>query len=431
MNSISSTPSHKTVVQNSGDRVLTPFREPRQQDYEHALRRRLDSWPDHSGTGYLTSILSTFLEQRATVTTENVTGLLLALASRAYADTKGNRHAIEAMMEALEPETVRQLLVSLSEIAGKRVKASVRTLKEDPNATFTRRQVEAARVPAVMQRLLGTDGAIPWDAQHDGHLVTRETARALGIVRWAKAETAERRARVNNAMSTTLSFGSRASRLWADRRPILAIDELTVYTAKLVGDLWTADPSIGVIFCPSLRKPGEPERHITSNPFDAFEIPFLVDERGWLRALLAIDHFPVLLEPRLGGFTVTAATGSIDLRTLARKGRLRTPPAPIWMRTLAEIALLRRFDEVSSGSADRLPPAGTRRAWLERYRGLLKAPVTDAFCVKHANAFTPRILQAVVKQREQFLALRDNLTATLEKLANDDPVGPTPDEQEP
>ncbi|EJW95938.1 hypothetical protein EVA_15955, partial [gut metagenome] len=77
------------------DRVLTPFREPRQQDYEHALRRRVASWPDSSAAAYLTAIVTTFLEERAAVTTENVVGLLLGLAARAYGDCHGNRHTVE------------------------------------------------------------------------------------------------------------------------------------------------------------------------------------------------------------------------------------------------------------------------------------------------------------------------------------------------
>lgn len=400
------------------DRVTTPFREPRQQDYEHALHRRIASWPDNSAAEWLTNQVKDYLNGRPNVTTENVTGMLFALACEGLKNVKGKRHEVEALLDTLRAGDVDAMLLRLSEISAMRINKAKRVFLDDPDNLTAREDFEAARYPQVMHRLLGTDGTCPWDAQQDGHLVMRETARALGIVRWCKAETAERRARINEAFSSTLSFGPRAGRLWTDRRPIVVIDAVTAYTAKLVGDLWTADPSIGVLLCPPLPKQssGGAQMRVTSNPFDAFEIPFVVDEHAWLHALLGIDHFPVLIEPRLGGFTMTAAIGTIDVREARKKGRFRPTPAPIWMRTLSEIALLKRFDEVTTKVAEPHKPVDYA-AWEERYRLLRDFPVVDSFVVKHAPQFSPRVMEAVLRQRESFLKLRDNIRTTLESLA--------------
>ena len=401
------------------DRVTTPFREPRQQDYEHALHRRIASWPDNSAAEWLTHQVKDFLDGRPNVTTENVTGMLFALAYAGLKSVKGNRYDVESLLDSLRAGEADALLLRLSEISAMRVNKAKRRFLAEPGNLTAREDFEAARYPQVMHRLLGTDGTCPWDAQQDGHLVMRETARALGIVRWFKAETAERRARINEAFASTLAFGPRAGRLWADRRPILVIDAVTAYTAKLVGDLWTADPAIGVLLCPPLpaqQVPGTAQKRVTSNPFDAFEIPFVVDERAWLRALLGIDRFPVLIEPRLGGFTMTAAVGTLDAREAAKKGRFRPTPAPIWMRTLSEIALLQRFDEVTTKVKAPHKPVDYA-AWEERYRLLRDFPVVDSFVVKHAPQFSPRVMDAVLRQRESFLRLRDNIRTTLESLA--------------
>ena len=400
----------------NNDRVTTPFREPQKQDYEHALRRRVASWPDNATVGFMTTLLKNFLNDRPNVTTENVMTMLFALALEGFKDAHGKRREVEALMDTMRVHEVETLLIRLGEFSRTRINTAKREYLKDPENEALKLAIEAARTPGIMMHLLGTNGTIPWDAQHDGHLVARETARTLGIVRWAKAETAERRERINEAMAAVPAFGPRASRLWADRRPILVIDSISAYSAKLVGDLWTADPSIGVMLCPPLTAPGSGDKTVTSNPFDAFDIPFLVDERGWLRALMTIDHFPVLLEPRVGGFTMTASIGMIDAREARKKGRWRPNPAPIWMRTLAEMGLLTRFDNVVNDAEVHGTPV-YYRAWAERYHLVRDFPVVDSFVVKHATKFSPRIMEAIVRQRESFLRLRDSVTETLDRYA--------------
>lgn len=44
-------------------------------------------------------------------------------------------------------------------------------------------------------------------------------------------------------------------------------------------------------------------------------------------------------------------------------------------------------------------------------------PVVDSFVVKHASTFSPRVLEAIVRQRESFLRLRDSVTDTLDRYA--------------
>lgn len=189
---------------------------------------------------------------------------------------------------------------------------------------------------------------LPWDAVHDGHLAPRRAAWALGLVRWARAQSPEAADRITVALAESgAAMGlsgadlAGASRLWRERRPIVVIDAVNVLTMKLVHDLWLADRSIAVVLA------GSPAANRAATPFRTLGIPWVVDGRGLLTALLGLDLLPALVEPRLGGFTTTAATGLAHPRGLPKRtasGRL--PGIPVWLRTLAEIGVVRRCERL-------------------------------------------------------------------------------------
>ena len=123
--------------------------------------------------------------------------------------------------------------------------------------------------------------------------------------------------RVHLAVGRSLLFGRGAADVWKHRRPLVFIDRIeTAYTVKLVTDCWTADPQTAVVYAGNSVP--------ATNPFDAWEIPLVVDTRGFLRALLAVDKTPCLIEPRRGGFTVaTCATGRVDPKGSSRRREAR------------------------------------------------------------------------------------------------------------
>ena len=150
--------------------------------------------------------------------------------------------------------------------------------------------------------------------------------------------------------------------MWKHRRPLVFIDRINAYTVKLVTDCWTADPATAVVYAGDSVP--------ATNPFDAWEIPLVVDTRGLLRALLAVDKTPCLIEPRLGGFTVTCATGRVDPKGF-RDGEKLAP----WMKTLAEIGLINAYRRGrKGGQCSRLH--GSRS--LRLGRALRVTPLRDA-----------------------------------------------------
>ena len=228
---------------------------------------------------------------------------------------------------------------------------------------------------------------LPWDSFHDGHPASRRAAWALGIVRWSLPADQKALMRLTAAaaalaerMDLEGAALERAAALFTARRPVVLLGQINLYTVKLVHDLWLADPSITVV---SLRPmppkrakadPGDPPRR--RNPFHVFGIPFLEDPEGKVAGLLGVDHFPCLIEPRLGGFTATAATGLASLVTLPRRDRrARGFAVPAWMRTMAEIGLLARWEDGGVGQTTEMHSAAVRLKFLSLYEELIRTPL--------------------------------------------------------
>ena len=254
-------------------------------------------------------------------------------------------------------------------------------------------------------RLTGTYQAIPWDARHDGHLASREVSRAAGLVRWAHALTSERSSRVHLAVGRSLLFGRGAADVWKHRRPLVFIDRINAYTVKFVTDCWTADPQTAVVYAG--------ESVPATNPFDAWEIPLVVDTRGFLRALLAVDKTPCLIEPRLGGFTVTCATGRVDPKGFRDAEKL----AP-WMKTLAEIGLINAYDEAARAGNVPAFTGAEACVWAERFKSLLSVTLALDNSARRGLEVDEKALEAAARQRENYVAVRNEMASILEKLAD-------------
>lgn len=168
------------------------------------------------------------------------------------------------------------------------------------------------------------------------------------------------------------------------------------YTIKLVHDLWLADPAIAAV------NTGAP---VKGNPFATLQIPFVEDQKGYLKAFLSLSELPALVEPRLGGFTVTAATGLMRLTRLPKKNRFGKGFAiPAWMRTFAEIGLLNRHDNALK-LGTRLSPA-VRLKFFSLYRELIRVPIEGERFVDGPEADAIRSTRAqLLDAREELLLL--------------------------
>lgn len=229
----------------------------------------------------------------------------------------------------------RRLLAS---IALHRIGAT-RAARRHPEGSAERIDIEAMLDSQAGKELLRLP-SIPWDAMQDGHLVGRNAAWRLGIVRWARQISPERALRISDALcrSDVHHSGTADGRLcWEDGRPMLFLRELTLLTVKLVHEAWLHDPRIVIVHS------GRP---LGRNPFVAFRIAYVEDRFGHLKGLLGIepDADPILIEPRFASATYTTATGWIDLE---HSEALRVPS---FFRTLAQCAFLSRVGDDLTGT---------------------------------------------------------------------------------
>ncbi|MDO5531902.1 hypothetical protein [Sutterella sp.] len=271
----------------------------------------------------------------------------------------------------------------------------------------------------VAAEVLGNRRPLPFDGVHDGHVIPRRTAWALGIVRWARSLSPDTGGSITAALR---DLGSRqgytgeelelVGAVWRERRPLLLVNGLNPYTVKLVHDLWLEDPQIAVVNVGTTMK---------GNPFAALRIPYIEDWNGFIPSLLATDWYPALIEPRLGGFTVTASTGLISPAALGRKRVSALKAMPMWIRTMAEIGLVSRIDAliVTFNGFGKLPP-GLRLSFHRAYRLLLGIPARP---LPEATGDEREALEAarrnLIKSRRELLQrIRDDSVAGFESIAD-------------
>lgn len=217
-----------------------------------------------------------------------------------------------------------------------------------------------ALCPSAYARLTGAPDYLPWDAEHDGHLVTREISRALGIVRWAHAISPEMDKRLRTLFENAVYYSRRGClNPWVSNRPLIVLGEVDDLAKGLVADLWAYHPKICVVLT----------QKVDENPFEALPIPVCYDPQGHLPFFLDIETTPTLIEPRLGGITLTAATGGID--TL----RLETKAIPSWYRSMAEIGVLNRFQYVNHHALLGNVPPPKRALYVKRLKHLFGVKV--------------------------------------------------------
>lgn len=360
-----------------------------------------------AGLKLLALSLEALRERGPILSGEAMLELLLARASLAPEDAAGEL----AAADSLTADAAEKLLKHAEGLAvrrrheAKRAFAARQSAANSLERTIARADARWLRTefPPSVSEVLSAQGPLPWDARHDGHLVQRRAAWALGIVRWARALTRERCQRLEAAFGALAREAGlmgdearRASGLWAARRPVLLTGRTTLYTEKLVHDLWLADPSIAVV---------AQDRIQVTNPFARLHIPYLPDPRGFAAALLGADQLPVLIEPRLGGFTATAATGLLALdRMPAAMLKGSGLAVPAWMRTLAEIAALSRWDQEGPLAAAKTLPPARRLRFLKALRALIRYPADAG-----GRPDAPHEAELIRDVRRRFLSCRETL----------------------
>lgn len=378
--------------------------EARQQHYDAAVKRRARSYPDVSAAGTLTDFGLQHLKLTGHATVENVLAGLLALASIGLKRTPNlSNEQIVSTIEGMTLLDAKAVLERVEKVSEHSVKKLSRAVAKQPKVMSTRELRERQKCPEIVAKLLGRFHALPWDACQDGHLVLRDVARAAGLVRWAHAQTAERSGRVHDAIGHCVLLGNGAREVWRHRRPLVVIDKLNAYTVKLVTDAWIYDPQVAVLYTGG---------QLESNPFEAWRIPLVCDTHGWLRALLAIEMVPAVIEPRLGGFTMTAACGRVDPHGFKEDSKL-----PAWMKTLAEIGLIAAYeDEAKRQNAPAIRGADAV-TWHERFQALLGVTLAIENDQTHCAHMLASGIEEAAKQRQNFIRLRQDVTLLLERLA--------------
>lgn len=394
--------------------------EPRGQLYREAARAHAADRIGPAIEGEK-ALLTLFLQGASAVKDDvTVEGMLEVLFARALlssssgaAEKAGLKETLDLVrsMDAKQVEKVLDDAAAIARLLRRERLLAAKTLRKalrEGDAAFVSDNrigalEAAADLPPVVGEVLERKSAAPWDVLHDRHLGSRRAAWALGIVRYARAVAPERGRRITAALSSLgESMGERGSdlsriaSLWTMRRPLVVLPEINAYTIKLVHDLWLADPAIAAV------NTGAP---VKGNPFATLRIPFVEDQKGYLKAFLSLCELPALVEPRLGGFTVTAATGLMRLTRLPKKNRFGKGFAiPAWMRTFAEIGLLNRHDNALK-LGTRLSPA-VRLKFFSLYRELIRVPIEGDRFVDGPEADAIRSARAqLLDAREELLLL--------------------------
>lgn len=375
------------------------------QCFKHAFHARLENRrlepPGTEDTAFLARAVSAWHEIGPDVTSEAMLELLLARASLIDPETDAQL----ASAEALTPKRVWKLLHETEELAALRARQIKRQSMNTATVPSMNRWLRA-ELPPVSAEIFRRPAPTPWDAKNDGHIVRRSSAWALGIIRWARTLLRERSDRITRAIEACARTAGlqgpelrEASLLWADRRPLLFISSFTIHAEKLLHDLWLTDPSIGFI-CMDPR--------VKKNPAARLKIPFVSDPAGLIAACFGLDRFPTVIEPRIGGFTATSATGILGLDQLPAEAMKKNGLAvPVWKRTLAEMAHLSRWNETEYTQGIANLPAGKRLKYLQAYRELIRVPICVPPKPENLGA-AERILivrQLFLRRREQLLIL--------------------------
>ena len=332
------------------------------------------------------------------VTSENVLVTMMALAWHELRNLSPSR--TETYLMALNQAGLHKFFNRLTLCAEK---VARRGLARSRSAALTDEgratSLENAMFPSILRTVATQLRATSWDAIHDGHLITQKMAYHYGIIRYARSLSTGFFKRLNRVFRQGDPMGFSALGLWEARTPLIIAERLTPSVLKLVVEAWIQDPHVGLVL---FQEPAG--RDILPMQFG---IPTLVDREGRFASLLALDttKLPALLEHRLGGITLTHATGFIHLPLGER-----LPPVLPWVRTLAEIAYNQSMlAKIAAGKASGMSEF-ERLRWVNTFERLIEAPVQDHGRrpeVRHEHPLAGEILREYHAQRQTTLdALR-------------------------
>lgn len=332
------------------------------------------------------------------VTSENVLVTMMALAWHELRNLSPSR--TETYLMALNQAGLHKFfnrLTLCTEKVARRGLARSRSAALTDEARAT--SLENAMFPSILRTVATQLRATSWDAIHDGHLITQKMAYHYGIIRYARSLSTGFFKRLNRVFRQGDPMGFSALGLWEARTPLIIAERLTPSVLKLVVEAWIQDPHVGLVL---FQEPAG--RDILPMQFG---IPTLVDREGRFASLLALDttKLPAILEHRLGGITLTHATGFIHLPLGER-----LPPVLPWVRTLAEIAYNQSMlAKIASGKASGMSEF-ERLRWVNTFERLIEAPVQDHGRrpdVRHEHPLAGEILREYHAQRQTTLeALR-------------------------
>ncbi len=332
------------------------------------------------------------------VTSENVLVTMMALAWHELRNLSPSR--TETYLMALNQAGLHKFfnrLTLCAEKVARRGLARSRSAALTDEARAT--SLENAMFPSLLRTVATQLRATSWDAIHDGHLITQKMAYHYGIIRYARSLSTGFFKRLNRVFRQGDPMGFSALGLWEAHTPLIIAERLTPSVLKLVVEAWIQDPHVGLVL---FQEPAG--RDILPMQFG---IPTLVDREGRFASLLALDttKLPALLEHRLGGITLTHATGFIHLPLGER-----LPPVLPWVRTLAEIAYNQSMlAKIASGKASGMSEF-ERLRWVNTFERLIEAPVQDHGRrpeVRHEHPLAGEILREYQAQRQTTLeALR-------------------------
>lgn len=406
--------------------LATKIYQPPRQFYDAARRARHLGVGTHPAIDLIAASLRPFLSDLEGGSLELAVASLFALAGHALENTSPKK--LPRLLTQLTPEKLNAIVVTLNDFESETLRVARRQVRQ----TAKRQKAEAAariqhaKSPVrgrhanpgsssaqtsstaftdTLRALTGARPSVRWDSIHDGHLLLRDDAWKLGIVRYALALSPDRDERVNLAMEGAKTIGHGAASLWRHKRPFLVAEDWSPYVEKLLTDLWVCDPSVGLLL---LKDPGTFTQADDWLPA-LLGVPTVIDTHGYIAPFLSINNarLPAIVEHVLGGVSVTLATGWVRL------GR-RLPVVAPWAKTLAEIAFTQAFTRKLQTTSSNSIPYKARRRWLEAYTQLVnELPVLSP---EANHAAKDRL--TCQSSRRHFAAMRRDAMANLTRWVN-------------
>lgn len=417
-----STAPQKTTREPLGSKIYQPPR----QFYDAARRAR------HLGVGtppaidLIAASLRPFLSDLEGGSLELAVASLFALAGHALENTSPKK--LPRLLTHLTPEKLNAIVETLNDfetetlrVARRQVRDAAKRQKAEAatriQATKSSRRLPHAKLIApttetsstaftdTLRALTGARHSLRWDSLHDGHLLLRDDAWKLGIVRYALALSPDRDERVNLAIQGAKTLGHGAASLWRHKRPLLVAQDWSPYVEKLLTDLWVCDPSVGLLL---LNDPGALTQAEDWLPA-LLGVPTVIDTHGYIAPFLSLNNarLPAIVEHVLGGVSVTLATGWVRLER-------HLPVVAPWAKTLAEIAFTQAFTRKLQTTMANKIPYQARHRWLDAYTQL----VNDLPVESPEGNHTVKDRLTCQNTRRSFATMRREAMANLTRWVN-------------